>query len=82
MSSIPRVITNKTIMTGLPAQFKSFVPFESVVVGASRALKIPVVAPKIKKSKVSEISLSVPSAVPSGLNKPFNVVSKHVVGVR
>lgn len=56
-------------------------PTEIVVAGASRALKIPAASPKIKPSKVSEMSLIIPSPMPSGLSKPFNVLSKHVVRV-
>eukprot|EP00543_Licmophora_paradoxa_P014657 CAMPEP_0202457944 /NCGR_PEP_ID=MMETSP1360-20130828/18213_1 /ASSEMBLY_ACC=CAM_ASM_000848 /TAXON_ID=515479 /ORGANISM="Licmophora paradoxa, Strain CCMP2313" /LENGTH=78 /DNA_ID=CAMNT_0049078187 /DNA_START=48 /DNA_END=284 /DNA_ORIENTATION=+ len=76
ITSIPRVISNKTVVAGMSSSMKNV----CLVNVAGKITKAEAAVPAAFKKTLKEagISLELTPGVPPGLNKPFFVPSKMV----
>eukprot|EP00546_Thalassionema_frauenfeldii_P012318 CAMPEP_0178925154 /NCGR_PEP_ID=MMETSP0786-20121207/17744_1 /TAXON_ID=186022 /ORGANISM="Thalassionema frauenfeldii, Strain CCMP 1798" /LENGTH=81 /DNA_ID=CAMNT_0020599983 /DNA_START=44 /DNA_END=289 /DNA_ORIENTATION=- len=80
MTTVPRVISNKTaLVSGMAQRLKSFSLFEPVPMAMNTVEAAPSVQTKINNTSVTGIGLEIPSSYPqSAMSKAFFVDCKHV----
>eukprot|EP00548_Thalassiothrix_antarctica_P005282 CAMPEP_0194146162 /NCGR_PEP_ID=MMETSP0152-20130528/20061_1 /TAXON_ID=1049557 /ORGANISM="Thalassiothrix antarctica, Strain L6-D1" /LENGTH=80 /DNA_ID=CAMNT_0038846615 /DNA_START=39 /DNA_END=284 /DNA_ORIENTATION=- len=79
MVTVPRIITNKTRMTGMASRFKNIALFESAPSVSSKMKLIPPVANTITNAKMTGIGLEIAPVYPAKeLRKPFFMDIKRV----